>query len=102
MYFVWVVKTCANTIITKGPPLTQGLYGVFRSAVFAGGDYRLDMHPEPVASSIVQAVATEDGAWLRQPFPRRRAHEDNCARSRGRRTERVADCRKRREMAATR
>jgi phosphate transport system substrate-binding protein len=34
----------------------------FRSTVLAGGEYRLDMRPEPVASSIVQAVAAEDNA----------------------------------------
>jgi phosphate transport system substrate-binding protein len=33
-----------------------------RSTVLNGGGYRIDMRPEPVASSIVQAVATEDGA----------------------------------------
>ena len=49
-------------ILIKGPSSAQGVYGVFRSIVLAGGEYRLDMHPEPVASSIVQAVATEDGA----------------------------------------
>jgi phosphate transport system substrate-binding protein len=51
-----------RNIIIKGPSPTQGIYGVFRSTVLAGGAYRLDMRPEPVASSIVQAVATEDGA----------------------------------------
>jgi hypothetical protein len=45
----------ARTILVKGPSSAQGVYGVFRSIVLAGGDYRLDMHPEPVASSIVQA-----------------------------------------------
>jgi phosphate transport system substrate-binding protein len=49
-------------ILVKGPSYNQGIYGAFRSLVLAGGDYRLDMRPEPVASSIVQAVATEDGA----------------------------------------
>jgi phosphate transport system substrate-binding protein len=49
-------------ILLKGPSPAQGLYGVFRTAVLAGGKYRLDMRPEPVESSIVQAVATEDGA----------------------------------------
>ncbi len=49
-------------ILIKGASSAQGVYGVFRSIVLAGGEYRLDMHPEPVASSIVQAVATEDGA----------------------------------------
>jgi phosphate transport system substrate-binding protein len=49
-------------IVIKGPSPSQGIYGVFRSAVLGGGAYRIDMRPEPVASSIVQAVATEDGA----------------------------------------
>jgi phosphate transport system substrate-binding protein len=52
----------AQPIVVKGPAPTQGIYGVFRAAVLGGADYRLDMRPEPVASSIVQAVATEDGA----------------------------------------
>jgi phosphate transport system substrate-binding protein len=52
----------ARKIIVKGPSPTQGMYGVFRSTVLQGGSYRLDMRPEPVASSIVQAVATEEGA----------------------------------------
>jgi phosphate transport system substrate-binding protein len=52
----------ARSISIKGPSPAQGMYGVFRSRVLAGGDYRLDMRPEPVASSIVQAVATEGGA----------------------------------------
>jgi phosphate transport system substrate-binding protein len=51
-----------RNIVIKGPSPTQGIYGVFRSTALAGGAYRLDMRPEPVASSIVQAVATEDGA----------------------------------------
>lgn len=51
-----------RAIVIKGPSPTQGIYGVFRSTALAGGAYRLDMRPEPVASSIVQAVATEDGA----------------------------------------
>jgi phosphate transport system substrate-binding protein len=49
-------------ILLKGPSPLQGLYSVFRSSVLAGGTYRLAMRPEPVASSIVQAVATEDNA----------------------------------------
>jgi phosphate transport system substrate-binding protein len=49
-------------ILLKGPSSAHGLYGVFRSLVLTGGDYRLDMRPGPVASSIVQAVAAEDGA----------------------------------------
>jgi phosphate transport system substrate-binding protein len=52
----------ARPIIVKGPSPTQGVYGIFRAAVLGGSDYRFDMRPEPVASSIVQAVATEDGA----------------------------------------
>jgi phosphate transport system substrate-binding protein len=49
-------------ILLKGPSPLQGLYSVFRSSVLNGGTYRLAMRPEPVASSIVQAVATEDNA----------------------------------------
>jgi phosphate transport system substrate-binding protein len=49
-------------ILGKGPGPAQGVYGVFRSLVLKGEEYRLDIHPEPVASSIVQAVATEDDA----------------------------------------
>lgn len=49
-------------IAVKGPSFTQGVYGIFRAAVLDGADYRFDMRPEPVASSIVQAVATEDAA----------------------------------------
>jgi phosphate transport system substrate-binding protein len=52
----------ARKIIVKGPSPTQGMYGVFRSTVLNGGNYRIDMRPEPVASSIVQAVATEEDA----------------------------------------
>jgi phosphate transport system substrate-binding protein len=51
-----------KTIEIKGPSPAQGIYSVFRAAVLGGADYRLEMRPEPVASSIVQAVATEDGA----------------------------------------
>lgn len=40
------------------PGRTKGV----RSTVLNGGGCRIDMRPEPVASSIVQAVATEDGA----------------------------------------
>jgi len=49
-------------ILLKGPSPLQGLYSIFRSSVLNGGTYRLAMRPEPVASSIVQAVATEDNA----------------------------------------
>jgi phosphate transport system substrate-binding protein len=52
----------ARKIIVKGPSPTQGMYGVFRSTVLKGGNYRIDMRPEPVASSIVQGIATEEGA----------------------------------------
>jgi phosphate transport system substrate-binding protein len=51
-----------RVIAVKGPSPAQGVYGVFRSMVLGGGVYRTDMRPEPVASSIVQAVATEEGA----------------------------------------
>jgi phosphate transport system substrate-binding protein len=49
-------------VVVKGPSPTQGFYSVFKGAVLGGGDYRFEMRPEPVASSIVQAVGAEDAA----------------------------------------
>ena len=50
------------TIEPKGPSRAQGIYGLFRELALDGGDFRFDMKPEPVASSIVQGVGTDEKA----------------------------------------
>ncbi len=44
----------------KGPSRAQGIYGLFRELALDGGDFRFDMRPEPVASSIVQGVGADE------------------------------------------
>jgi phosphate transport system substrate-binding protein len=46
----------------KGPSRAQGIYGLFRELALDGGDFRFDMKPEPVASSIVQGVGADEKA----------------------------------------
>ncbi len=52
----------SRTIEPKGPSRAQGIYGLFRELVLDGGDFRFDMKPEPVASSIVQGVGADEKA----------------------------------------
>jgi phosphate transport system substrate-binding protein len=49
-------------IETKSPSRTQGIYGLFRELALDGGDFRFDLKPEPVASSIVQGVGADEKA----------------------------------------
>lgn len=51
-----------RTIAVKSPDKKQGLYAMFRELVLEGGDYRYDLQPEPVSTSIVQAVGAEADA----------------------------------------
>ncbi|MEQ1516026.1 MAG: PstS family phosphate ABC transporter substrate-binding protein, partial [Usitatibacteraceae bacterium] len=50
------------TIELKGPNRAQGIYGLFRELALEGGDFRIDMKSEPVASSIVQGVGADEQA----------------------------------------
>jgi phosphate transport system substrate-binding protein len=52
----------SKTIELKGPSRAQGIYGLFRELALDGGDFRFDMKPEPVASSIVQGVGADEKA----------------------------------------
>jgi phosphate transport system substrate-binding protein len=52
----------ARAIAVKSPDKKQGLYAMFRDLVLEGGDYRYDLQPEPVSTSIVQAVGAEADA----------------------------------------
>ena len=52
----------SRTIELKGPSRAQGIYGLFRELALDGGDFRFDMRPEPVASSIVQGVGADEKA----------------------------------------
>jgi phosphate transport system substrate-binding protein len=52
----------SRTIELKGPSRAQGIYGLFRELALDGGDFRFDMKPEPVASSIVQGVGADEKA----------------------------------------
>ena len=46
----------------KSPSRAQGIYGLFRELALEGGDFRFDLKPEPVASSIVQGVGADEKA----------------------------------------
>jgi len=46
----------------KSPSRAQGIYGLFRELALDNGEFRFDMKPEPVASSIVQGVGADDKA----------------------------------------
>ncbi len=43
-----------------GPLSSQGMHALFRAGVLQGGEYRYDMHAEPVASAIAQGVTADD------------------------------------------
>jgi phosphate transport system substrate-binding protein len=49
-------------IILKGPSRSMGMHSVFREMALEGGDYRYDLHGEPVSTSIVQGVGADDAA----------------------------------------
>ena len=51
-----------RTIAVKSPDRKQGLFSLFRDTVLEGGNYRYDLQPEPVSSSIVQAVGADADA----------------------------------------
>jgi phosphate transport system substrate-binding protein len=51
-----------KSIRVFGPQSSQGMYGVFRTEILDGGEYRYDMRTEPVASAIVQGVGADDYA----------------------------------------
>ncbi len=72
-------------IIVYGPQPQHGLYGLFRTMVMEGDDFRIGMQGEPVSSAIVQAVGTEENAigFASQLFASRRTRQLPVARNPG-------------------
>ena len=51
-----------RAIVPKTPDSKQGLYALFREMVLEGGDFRYDLNPDPVSTSIVQGVGADAAA----------------------------------------